>query len=381
MLEQEQYMSPILMWDMSPLMSVVGTEVLQNARRSTAEEYGKESEKVDLEADYKEMRNLLLKDNFVVIGATGRNKSGKGSMLMGFSRAFRQDLYLKQQMKKRGIELEITSVPFVHVREAARLEEAPEEFRIPADARTPKDYTVDVVRKGSRFQWDLIEKHVFPPGVKTKEEVTESLKRDRKAVVLFVEASTPLVYPTTKTVPVEVEGVQDLGNSTLYNLAFDPRTRENLFLYFIKKDEELKNDEASTKFRHRLSLKRHNFRSIFEGDIRVVFVRSDGEEVDASQLSADEKRKIASILAKSMASPALVKQLDRTLDDFEKRVVTEKGIQGTDNEDLYFGFISGILWLPKRFVLISNPQFTGEKTYDLDYLNSLPARLHPKILE
>lgn len=375
--------SPRMVWEMSPFMAAVhilGTEVLLNMKRKIPNE---ESEIRDLEDDYKEYRGLVLIDGYGFAVAKGRNKSGKGSLMMGLFQLLTEDLYLREQAQNRGIErIDIITVPFVQVREAVKLPEAPEEFRIPPDTSKPEDYTPKIVSRISRFQWFLINNYVFPSGAKTREEITGVLKREKRAMAVLVEESTPLVYPKTKTVPVEVEGIQDLGSSCGYNFAFDQRSRENLLIFFTKKGEDLSKDKASSKFRHDLSSSKPKLRSIFGGDIRVVYRKPNGEEIDVTKLPKLEKMKIAFILGKSMASPSLVKHLDRQMDKFEEQLLSEGKIHAPANDDSYADFLSGLLWLPKRrFIAVSNPQFDGQKTYYLNYLlDSLVAKIYPQIL-
>lgn len=376
-------------WEMSPLMLVEGAEVLQNLRRSRVDEYEREQQ-FDLDGDYKKMRGKLLVDRFVVVGAMGRNKAGKGSMLMGFSRAFKQDLNLKERAKELDIDkIDVVIVPFVHCREAAKLPNAPQRYRVPANLRHT-DYTFDISRKISQFQWSLIEEHVLPHGAKNLIEVSDAIRKEKRAIVLIVEASTPLVYPKVESgsydgrnlpnVPVEVEGIQDLGNSTIFNLALDPRTRDNSFLYFVDKGDDLNDDKESNDFRARATSKDTSLNNVFEGSIKSVISSSSGKQKEVTKLTKEEQTKLATVLGRSMASPELVAQLDEILTNFEKSLV-EKGLLHSGDDKGFFDYLSGKLWLPNGFIRVSNPQFDGEKTYDLDYLiKNLVTEKYPGII-
>lgn len=346
-----------LNWNLYPLLMVEGAEVLRNMTRAVPE-----SE--DLNRDYIGIRNMLLEDNFVFIGALGRNKSGKGSMLMGFYRTLKQDEDLKAAAARKGIdEIKIITVPFVQAREVAKIQGI-----IPPESQLPhSDWKYGHARKISKFQWDMVNE-IFSPHLTSREEITAYLREKRLAVAVLVEASTPLVRPLSfrekekrplrESSPVVVRGLQDLGNSVIYNLAVDPRFRSNCQLYFIVKGEDLRDDEESNDFR-----KNPNFST--GNEIKVV-VTLDGKEVDLADLPEDKQQTYAMVLKKSMASSELVLQLDEALSSFEKDLY-DKGVIYEPSDDGLYGFLSGSL-RNGNFRRALNPKFRGQKTYDLDYL-------------
>jgi hypothetical protein len=340
-----------------------GIEVVLNIRDENPER--------NLEKDYKKMRNKLVSDGFVVIAAMGRGNSGKGSLLMGFSRLFRKDEHLKKLLTKDGSELEILSFPFAHCARAAML---PEVGLVPQGVEFAS-FDVETTRKISQFQWELIQQYGLIPGAEKKQDLTKALREKKKKRVIMFESSTPLVYPKTNEVPVEVEGLDDNGNSTFYNAALDPRLKSNAYLYLINRDRVFEN-ETLIRFRRSVS---EQSDSVFEEDVKLLVTMSDGSEITAQDLSPEVRERLKKMLRISMAPPAALRRFDESLEAVERKLTDEGKISvPTDNE--YYQYLKEKA--KGRIIIVHNPYFEGAKTYDLDYLvNSVPAILYPQILD
>lgn len=362
-MEQRAEQTLVLNWQISPFLMTNGLEIVNNVWNENPER--------DLQDDYKEMRDKLMKDGFIVIAAMGRGNSGKGSFLMGLTRLFRRDKYLRDLLGEDGSELEILSFPFAH---CARVAMLPEVGIVPEGVEFA-DFDVATTRRISEFQWSLIEQHGLIPGAKNKQDIVEGLKSKKKKRVVVFESSTPLAYPVGDQTPVEVKGMDDNGNSTFYNAALDRRLESNAYLYLINRDRVFEN-ESLIRFRQGVSAQDD---SIFAQDMDILVTLKDGSEIKAKDLPQKDREMLLKVLAISMAPPAALKRFDLSLEKVEEDL-TQKGLIAVPRDNEYFQFLKE--GTKGGIIIVQNPYLEGPKTYDSEYLvRSVPAILYPQILQ
>lgn len=341
-----------------PFQLVEGIEVLENMRKQV------ENEEQTLEGIYISKREEIMATPFekvVVSAALARSGVAKGSLLMGLGRVAKQDPILHEWLDQNNLELEIVAVNFALSAIAAR-------FRGIVPPLLQGQWTAEHYNTISHFSWNLIDEHVLRiPGGKVR--------------WLLYESAAATSYPVTQTVPVEVAGIADRGNSPLYNLALDDRTRANIDIFALRKDARV----GQTTIEHRNKFNPHadNFNNVFRGDIDYRMTDDSGEEQGVWYLPLEEQRKMVALLSAATApGPAIIRS-DKELDDLEAQLYQE-GLISTADDQAYFDFIGRQLKLPTtQFHQVTNNFLLGRKTYDLDYLlkDNLVIRLYPGLLE
>ncbi len=348
-LSQEMYQSPI--------MTTSGVEVLANMLR----------EGDNLDRDLLELTQQLLEERLGFVAVAGPNSSGKGGLLKGIDRVFRLNEGTRSQFDAKGIKLDILRIPFSLCDDLAQLPDAPEQFRVPPQYN-PSTFTLEHTNRISDYQWHLIEKYALA-----------SRKGKRKATLVMVEASTPLVVPINNTFPVHVEGIQNLGFSTFANLAVHPKTRGLSFWYLL--DRENKILIEASKFRKGLRSNEISARQVFAGPDRVVVSDSLGGDHEAEKLAADQQEALKRFIALTHAPAEAIELLDVQLKYFLGALHERGLIKSKDNRGFY-EFLAerlGIIDNP-RFAILTNPVMAKRRTDDMTYfLDSLPIRLHPEL--
>lgn len=355
-------------WEMFPVQMLNRAEVFENITTSGGQ---------NLEEDYLRIRAQLMQERFAAISVLARSKSGKGGLMMGFSRLFRQDEYLREWAEKLNIKVGVNSVPFALCAEAAKLPRVglvPPEF---ASATFERNH----LRAISRLQWNLIEQYVIPPKVSNPQELTEYLIAHQQAIVLLVEGSAVLTYPVTESVPVEVEGFDDLGNSTYYNVALDPRLRGLGYFYLIDREKRLAEDQDSSEFRINIHRETPDLKALYDNLTSIVVTLSSGEEVEFRDLPEAEQFRVAAIIKRSTASPGAISRNDQLQDLLIEQLYAKGQISSISDAD-YYEFLGQRLHLPEgHFNLLQNFWFAGNKSYDSDYLvNNVVVRTYPELL-
>lgn len=376
-MDQHQVMLPEMqtqqVWEQSPLMES-RSEVFRNMRREGTE--------TDLDTDYKEIRDMLTKDRFVIVAVTGRQKAAKGGLLMGISDLLERDLILKQWGEKEKADVHIKPVLFAHSAYAAQLRS----IRVVEPDVRPQDLTREHTTGISEFMTHTILSHALPRGAQTKEDITKKLKEQGKAVVVLVETTAPVSYPDPSMNPedpnVEVKmiGEKDWGNSTFVKLAFDKRTKDNTIWYVVDKDD-IKDDTDSTDFRAEVMSPNPDFKKIFGGSTRPVVTLPTGEEVEINDLPIEEQKRYVALLRVSMAPTQNVVRNDERIDKV-KQVLHQQGIIENTTDAAYFEYYRKKMGVSKeKFRVIKNSKIPGRKAYSLNYLeNSLVLEGHPDIL-
>lgn len=369
-LSQEQYMG----WELTPLQMAEGIEVFEHMR--VVSDKGGES----MEDVYISERDQLMRDRLVINSVSARSQMGKGGLFMGFNRLLRSDQFLKGWAEDNGVDVIIQNVPFAHCAEAAKLQRVglvPPHFH-------PGTYTREHTRAISGLQRGIA-LEVLPEGISTAEELREYLIKSNMAIVIQAEESAPISYPVTDTVPVEIKGEFDLGNSTGYNFALDPVTRPFVRRFLGIRDERVEQDQDAVNFRIQVNSDNPDLAAVFGGATKVVVTRlvnEQIEEVEAKDLPEEEQRKLVAVLKKSMAPREAVVRNDLAVDRTINALYKNGDIPASTDLD-YFSFIIRKLNLPADQVeIINNKWFAGRKTYDLDYLlNNAVVRRYPELLK
>lgn len=354
-------------WMMNPEQMIEDAEVWRNMGVET------ETSIEGLEHPWMRTRDMLLDTGFAAITVAGPHKSGKGGKLNGWREMARSDRFFRAQVGRRHKKYREIVIPYVHAVQSAKLSRVPEEFRIEPEKEAEQLY------KGARFQWHLIEQALFEPGVNTRRDFLELLKARKEIILLVAECSVPFSLPTSKNVPVEVEGMAD-HMSAFYNLAFDPRTRDNTFAYLIKGNTGLENDPESVQYRRNINQEQVDLAVAFEGDTRPVVLGPNGKKVEVSTLSLEEKQKLANIMRISMATPAVIAR-DA---EYMKRYLAQlhsTGVLAEPTETALYRHIGAIIDLPVgQFGVIHNPVFEGRKAYDFSYFDNYVIQQYPELL-
>ncbi len=369
-LSQEQYLG----WELTPLQMVGGIEVFEHMK--VFSDQGDRS----IEQIYISERAQLMNDRLVINSVSARSQMGKGGLFMGFNRLFKSDQFLNSWAGDNGVNILIQNVPFAHCAEAAKLEKVglvPPHFH-------PGTYTREHTMAISGLQRNIASE-VLPKGISSDDELRGYLIKNKLAIVIQAEESAPISFPVTDTVPVEIEGEFDLGNSTGYNFALDSITRPFVRRFLGIRDERVEQDPDVVNFRIQVNSDNPDLAAVFGGATKVVvtrFVNGQIEEVEAKDLPEREQRQLVAILRKSMAPREAVVRNDLAVD---KTIATlyEKGEIPSPTDLDYFMFIIKRLALPSDQVeILNNRWFGGRKTYDLDYLlNNAVVRRYPELLE
>lgn len=368
--EQSARMIPLQIWEQSPFQKLKGGEVIKNMSLGYS----------DLEDVYKFLRAHLISANALVIGTTARNKSGKGGLMMGFWRLFNQDLYSQSWLAETETELEWRIIPFAHCDRAAKLpRDLYPELGLVDPSHTPATNTPTDERAISGLQWSLAQEDYLEK-VGSGTDLSDYLRLRKKAVIWLVEASTTFVLPITTQVSVEVEGEDDLGVSTLCNLALDTRSRDHTFLFGIDSNYKLNTDPDSFHFREQAFAQDVELGSLSNTSTRII-TQYRGKEVELSKLPPLLQRKIKRLLQISMAPKDAIAKQHKKKNDLNWALF-ERGIIPEPTDAGFFALLNHRLNLPLgRLLVPSNEWFSGDKDYDMGYLlNSYVLRKYPEIL-
>lgn len=393
----ETILSPdlALAWRQAPLEMMEGGEVFKNLKTPGGR---------SLQGVWKRLRGHLLEKGIVIIGLQGRSKHGKGGGAMGFFGLSRDDEYLREALWEVEVDFDVKTFPFAHFSEVAKI------LGVVDPKLNPATYSFGDERKIARLQWRMIEDSL-PRGVRTAEELTLALKEQKRALLFIVEASTPLAYPVRESVvermggffkrlavehrmdfpapysvPVKVKGTHDLGQSTLYNLALDPRTRPHSWVFTIQKNAHLIGDKDSDNFRSqvfRVSSDNPDLDELSHGSTKLIVSTPNGGSVSAELLPPQMQRNLSILLKKSMATPEAVLKFNRQLDELEEDLYREGQICAP-TDAAYIAFVRKILSLSEdRCMVLKNPFMPDEdKSYDASYLlESEPVRRFPQLAE
>lgn len=348
----------------SPILDTTGVEIFSYFAKKNDEG------KTNLDQDALDCLAQLKERRFLVVVAFGPNGSGKGGLLKGFRRIIQQDETLNSSFAAGQVELDIQSYPFALMDDCVQLPGTPAELLIPPDYN-PATYTFDHTRRASNYQWQLIQQRAL-----------SRLNNPRLATAVLVEASTPLAYPISDQVPVEMVGIQDLGLSTISNLAYDERTRDFLRIYAVDRNDFR---VAESALATRTALHTDQFdadRSFLELLDKMVIPIEGNKEIEVSKLPTDVQAKVRTFILKTQAPPGAIKRLDQDLAEFKSILHQEGLISGQSNSALFefFGRRLG-LWQTSQFTVLENGFRAGRKTDDLGYFTeSEPVRVHPQIL-
>lgn len=352
---QEAEQSLVMEWGQYPFAYQDGIEILDNATKR-----GERRE--SMEKQYKRIRDDILTPPFedpTVIATMGPTGSGKGGINMGFYRLLKNDAYLHDALQNSGVRPEIVVVQFALYQQAALLPEQKMRNQYLASPLYNKDHYHGI----SLLIFDDLQKHVLA-------------NRDKKRKqILLIESATYTSFPKGKEVPVEVEGI-DRGNSVVYNLALDQRTKKRTFLNLLERDLEVGRRAKDMRNIDPEKMKDEDVEGFFRGDINYILTFK-GQEISVSDLDLSYQRELLSFIKKAMAPPRVMEQNDLDLRNIRKKI-------GARTDQEYNNLLLQALDFQKndpRSSRIQNPYLLGRKTYDLDYLlDSLPVRLYPGLL-
>lgn len=376
--ELGSHMSPdmreIQSWEMHPFMQVDHADILHNME---AEGRGNE----ELERAYKRIRGRILMppfDKVTSLGAIGPSSSAKGDLIAGLDRTFKQDPYLKSKLGRHGVNFVQVSVPFTHVAAAARLPRVgiiPEDQ--PAGTHTPEQY-----RKISNLQRQIIEEHVLPR------------QGQGEAILLEVESSSPTSVPTVDSLlrtsqsqgsNVEVEGV-DRGNSAVYSLFYDNRTRDNATLFALHKRDLV--GEVGMDYRNEIFSPNPDLSKLFSSRTPIVFTNHEGQEVNVADLSPEEQMQFVRFLRLSVAPPGGVVRSDeeknRLKEELAQRKLITWGPKHVQDDTEYYEYIRNVLRIPRsQFVSVTNEWTGGTRAKDMTSMltHNIVLEIFPELLD
>jgi hypothetical protein len=384
-LEEQTNMLPLQVWKISPMQCASGIKSFQSLYKTDPNQGMGE----DLEDDYKALRRQILTPPYgkrITRAAIGPSGSNKSSLQMGWRRLLLQDQFLKTELEKLSLKLEIITLPYSLIPELykyhARMGWVPNTVRMEAVFGT---YLPSEHQTISRYGFSIIEDKILNPPLP-----------DHHIQVLLPESSAPTVYPSqdkNNKVPVNVIGGADRGNSIIYNLALHPQTRKNFVLCTTLRNPNVYSE--ALRFRSGLDLDklqllptlsadetRELLKNTFAGKTQPVRVMPDGEEKEIEKLSLEEQKKVLVLLSRFMASPFAISQSDKELEQNMGKLFREKIIKNQDDFS-YAELINQRLGLKKRQRRYLSSHWAMEDiTYDLGYfLDSFWAHLTPQILE
>lgn len=362
--QRQETKMKIKFWAESPFAMLEDNEILKNMR-----EISHEKEEKNLEDRYKRIRVRIMKppyNKIIVLEVTGPSGTAKGTLLMNLKALIEQDGYLNQWLNSHSFKLRYISAPFAHAAEAVRLPQV----GIVDPAQQGGSFSKESLSKISKFKWQLLNKYLLSVPIP-----------DDQIIIFADESPGPAAYPVSYKRTTRVAGGADRANSVIYNFAFDPRTRDNLFVFCLDADEHVV--ERSLETRQVFDPSLDNFDHIFK-EQRLKFIITDkfGNKHDVAELPIEIQRAVVVFLLKSMATP---KAFTRSRDEMEKvkRSLKRRGlIKSLDIEDYYYFIQKRLQMSDNNFAIVQNNWVGAIHVYDLSYLiqHNLVVRLYPELL-
>ncbi len=344
---------------MDPIHAADGVEVLLNTKDTRARGKNKGLDKF--------FRDVLvpsvIKNPLTIVAATGRSGLGKGRFLMGVGRNIDANMYLSQELGDKRPR--IVSSPYVTAWRTAQVH--PELGIMKANVvvgTIDRQSSINI----SRFELKSLVKHVIEP---QQQETDEH-------ILLLVEASTPTALPKNKEVPVGItdESPNDRGVSVIFNLARDPRTRDNTYIFAMDREEDVQ--EKNMRDRNSLPASYAKPGRAYSEHEQAWVLNSQGELVDESLLSPGEKREYEDRKGLSRAPGYSIPRINTEMDKFEEKVLGRR----PDNDRPFYRLMQEKLELPdSRFYIVRNSYFDQITTADDRYFTSwnLFYNLYPDI--
>lgn len=350
-------------WRQSPLQEMSGIEVFENMVEVHR------GQEISPERRYKQLRHQVLTppfDKVTVVSALARTGSAKSSLMIGFHRLFNNDVWLRDELDKQGVDFIVQSLPFAMAAEAVKspgVAQTLPEFAIPPE-RQHGTYTEDEYRKISSFMQYLIDTRVL------------AAQGSGTASVLLLEPSSTTAVPIRTEDTIETVGI-DRGLSPLYRLAGDSETMGQVTIFALEREPVVA--QETIVFRSGAADKTILSPEIFAktGEVVVVYTEPDESDDDtqAEDLTSATQEKVREFLLTTMAPPQAQARSDAEFDSIKAHIVAGQGYR-VDSDRQYFRHIQETLGISDaRFHYLKNPYFSGRKTIDLNYfLGSLPRQ-------
>lgn len=363
-LNLQQVLLPTQRQEMSPLLRAPGTETLRRMRSFNPA--GGESSYQSFVNQYEELVRILLSSGRLAVGAAGPNVTGKGALISQLEQAFYHDPRIKAAF---GDAFGVSKIPYSLSDDVAQRLPESDPRHIPRELN-PSTYTFAHTQNGSQVQLDLFKKHVLPRFNAGGGEV------------VLMEGSVLLSTPVNNNYPVRVEGIQDLGTSTLFNLLEMPETAAYTYL-FLMYDKSVSRIRVGAS-EYRKAIQAGDFRRAFtQGREKVVMtVYRGGKPVlmEVKDAPDDVQEALTEFINLTQAPPAAVEKLSNEHRAYLNQLHAEGRI--TEPTTLaHYTMLEG-MFRTNRIVVVDN-QFVPNKqtTQNLDYfLQSVPVKEVPELV-
>ena len=380
----------------SPLLGVSGIEVLSNIVVRAKDSEMERDTLYDTPIDDLVSRYIdeLMEHKTLLIGVTGRNAKGKGGVASGLRRVFAKNDRLKNWVRAHRYDFDILTFPYSLAAESSKMPafkdgSHPVEdpyHRIPMGFE-PSSYSFLQTHRIAKWQWKMIEKNLRP-----------RMFNSQKITLGLVESSTMLCRPNGNELPVEVEGEQDLGSSTIFQMFLDSSTRPISRLLCIERDtsNSLYVPDAK-KFRDNVfgTDQALSPNQPFDGYDKVVIqtrygrplipLRGErlpsGTEVEVLSLTEFYRNKVQRFMRRTMAPPSAIDRFEQMFST-QVEMLFQTGQIPDVSDRAFYEMIFDRLGIEegRNGFILNNAAFGGQKTNDLSYfLDSVFLRNDPRL--
>ena len=371
-------MTPMQKWELAPTQMIDGLEVFNNMKKPNIAG----GDGAPIEEDYKEIRKVVIRDGFAIVGAFAPHKLGKGGLVGSLDRLARGDRYLNSRMGRGDTKRQFLTVPLPLAQciQACKIADVPEQFSIGPGKEATHNYLAAQLQR--YMMLNILTGG--DPSIRTREDLILSLKDRQKAYLFLLEGSIPVIDPIPfenrdGEMDINYSGITDQISGVL-RAGVDPMTRDNMFTYTIEEDPLVRDDIDSNNLRAQLQKHDEHREEIFASQT-VPVITIGGKDIEISKLPLEQQQYYLRVMRGSMATPEIIKR-DAQWMDYWVGFLWQNGVIPEPSVNAYYQHLRiATGQSPERFVTITNTYFEEPKRYYMNYLvDSGVAREYPDVI-